>query len=86
MRQAGSFKFRRQQPIGEYIVDFVCAERKLIVEVDGGQHVEQAVHDEMRSKWLQSQGYRVLRFWNHDVLMMPDAVLTAIAKELDKSG
>ena len=85
MRQAESFKFRRQQPIGEYIVDFVCAERKLIVEVDGGQHVEQAEYDESRSKWLQDQGYRVLRFWNHDVLTMPDAVLTTILRELDKN-
>jgi very-short-patch-repair endonuclease len=86
MRQAEYYKFRRQQPIGEYIVDFVCAERKLIVEVDGGQHVEQAEYDESRRKWLPGQGYRVLRFWNHDVLMMPDAVLTTIQQELDKSG
>ena len=85
MRQAESFKFRRQQPIGEYIVDFVCAGRKLVVEVDGGQHVEQAEYDESRRKWLQDQGYRVLRFWNHDVLTMPDAVLTTILRELDKS-
>jgi len=85
MRQAESFKFRRQQPIGEYIVDFVCADRKLVVEVDGGQHVEQAEYDDSRSKWLQDQGYRVLRFWNHDVLTMPDAVLTTILRELDKN-
>jgi len=86
MRQAESCKFRRQQPIGEYIVDFVCAERKLIIEVDGGQHVEQAEYDESRSKWLQAQGYRVLLFWNHDVLAMPDAVLTKILQELERNG
>ncbi|MEK6743590.1 MAG: endonuclease domain-containing protein [Nitrospirota bacterium] len=86
MRQAESYKFRRQQPIGEYIVDFVCAERKLIVEVDGGQHIEQAEYDESRHTWLQGQGYCVLRFWNHEVLTMPDAVLTTILQELDKKG
>ena len=86
MGQVESHKFRRQQPIGEYIVDFVCAERKLIVEVDGGQHVEQAAYDESRSKWLQDQGYRVVRFWNHDVLAMPDTVLSTILGELDKSS
>jgi very-short-patch-repair endonuclease len=86
MRQAEACKFRRQQPLGEYIVDFVCSERKLIVEVDGGQHAEQAEYDESRSKWLQAQGYRVLRFWNHDVLTMPDAVLTKILQELERSG
>ncbi len=85
MRQAETYKFRRQQPIGEYIVDFVCSEKKLIIEVDGGQHIEQVANDESRSKWLQDQGYRVLRFWNHDVLTMPDAVLTAILQELDRS-
>jgi len=84
MRQLKTFKFRRQQPIGEYIADFVCAEKKLIVEVDGGQHIEQAEYDAVRSQWLQDQGYRVLRFWNHDVLTVPDAILESILRELDK--
>ena len=63
-------KFRRQHPIGDYIVDFVCLEKKLIIEVDGGQHNEenQQEQDEARTKWLKSEGYRVIRFWNNDVL------------------
>lgn len=84
MRQADSHKFRRQQPIGQYIVDLDCAEQKLIVEVDGGQHIEQAEYDESRRKWLEGQGYRVLRFWNHEVLKTPDAVLAKILQELDR--
>ena len=61
-RQIGAFKFRRQHPIGEYIVDFVCLERHLIVELDGGQHAAQVAYDDQRTAWLKSRGYRVLRF------------------------
>ncbi len=61
-------KFKRQQPIGRYIVDFACLQRKLLVEIDGSQHMQQANYDEARTAWLQSQEFRVLRFWNHDVL------------------
>src|SRR5687767_1293675 len=64
LRQLDGVKFRRQQPLGAFIVDFVCFERKLIVEVDGGQHSERCVYDENRRRWLEGQGYRVLRFWN----------------------
>ena len=62
----GEFKFRRQQPLGKYIVDFVCLEARLIVELDGGQHSE-SVSDIARDAWLRSQGFVVLRFWNNDV-------------------
>ena len=70
-------KFRRQQPLGPYIVDFVHFAQRLIVEADGGQHAG-AAHDATRDAWLQSQGFRVLRFWNNDILLRTDAVLEAI--------
>jgi very-short-patch-repair endonuclease len=63
-----NLKFRRQVPIGEYIVDFLCYEKMLIIEVDGGQHSWQQDHDQKREKFLEKQGFKVLRFWNHDVL------------------
>ncbi len=75
-------KFRRQQPLGPYIVDFVCLEKKLVVEVDGSQHMLQPHTDQKRTRWLQKSGYRVLRFWNNDVLEHVDAVLEKIAAEL----
>ena len=71
-------KFRRQVPMGAYIADFVCHERRLIVELDGGQHSEQIDYDTARTAWLGEQGYRVLRFWNHDVLQREEAVLEQI--------
>ena len=77
-RQLSGCKFRRQQVIEPYIVDFVCLVPKLIIELDGGQHASQREQDERRSLFLQSLGYRVLRFWNHDVLREPDAVLESI--------
>jgi len=66
-------KFRRQAVIGRYIVDFVCFEKKLIVEVDGGQHAE-SEKDKVRDQWLNGQGFEILRFWNHDVLWNRDSV------------
>jgi len=77
-RQIATVKFRRQQPIGPFMVDFVCFERRVIVEVDGGQHAEQAAYDEQRTCGLEAQGYRVLRFWNNDVLANTKAVAQAI--------
>ncbi|PIF89551.1 very-short-patch-repair endonuclease [Acidovorax sp. 62] len=73
----GDQKFRRQQPLGPYIVDFVHFAQRLIIEADGGQHAG-AAHDAARDAWLQSQGFRVLRFWNNDILLRTDAVLEAI--------
>lgn len=70
-------KFRRQQPLGPYIVDFVHFGARLVIEADGGQHADSA-SDTVRDAWLQSQGFRVLRFWNNDILRDTDAVLTAI--------
>ena len=76
-------KFRRQQPIGPYIVDFVCFEKRLIIEVDGGQHQERIEYDEARTDWLKQQGYKILRFWNNEVLSEPAGVITAIEIELN---
>jgi adenine-specific DNA-methyltransferase len=67
-RRFAGFKFRRQRPIGKFIVDFVCLERRLIIELDGGQHAEQAEYDARRSAALERLGYQVSRFWNVDVL------------------
>ena len=80
--QLGGYKFRRQQPLGPYIVDFVCLEKRLIIEVDGGQHGEQAARDTGRSAWLEAQGFRVLRFWNHEVLREIEAVKEVVAGAL----
>lgn len=72
--------FRRQHPIGPYIVDFVCLERKLVIEVDGGQHNEPRglAHDNRRTGFLNGDGYAVLRFWNNDVLAKTDDVIETI--------
>ena len=74
------YKFRRQTPIGRYIVDFVCFEARLIVEVDGGQHVEQQAYDTKRTAWLEAQGFRVLRFWNTEVLGNMEGVKKVIVR------
>lgn len=86
LRQVGGLKFRRQFQIGRYIADFVCPERKLIVEVDGGQHSEQVNYDSDRTSWLESQGFRVLRFWNNEVLMNLEGVKEAIYNALEAKG
>ena len=83
-RQIAGVKFRRQQRIGHFIVDFVCFVRRLIVEVDGGQHAEQLQYDEQRTRWLEGLGFRVLRFWNNDVLANTDAVAQVILDAVEK--
>jgi very-short-patch-repair endonuclease len=76
--------FRRQVPIGKFIVDFACMAARLVVEVDGSQHGEHtgAKHDRDRTQWLEIEGYRVLRFWNNDVMRNGRAVMEAIYAEL----
>jgi very-short-patch-repair endonuclease len=78
--QFDGIKFRRQHPLGNYIVDFVCIQHKLIIEVDGGQHNESKAlaYDEERSAWLEKQGYRVLRFWDNDVSQNIDCVISQV--------
>jgi very-short-patch-repair endonuclease len=85
LRQFEGYKFRRQQPLGPYIVDFVCLEKKIVIEVDGGQHSTQVQYDEDRSAWLAAQGFHVLRFWNNEVLREIDMVKEVIWEALMKS-
>ena len=80
--QLDGYKFRRQQPLGRYIVDFVCLEKRVVVEVDGGQHAQQAALDAERDRWLRDEGFVVLRFWNHDVLKNIDVVKEQVYKTL----
>jgi very-short-patch-repair endonuclease len=77
-KQLEGLKFRRQEPIGDYIVDFVCFDRSLIVEVDGGQHLQEKAKDDERTRWLEGQGFKVLRFWNNDVMKNIEGVLRVI--------
>ena len=69
--------------MGHTIVDFVCLEKRLVVEVDGSQHIEQQSADEVRTRWLESQGYKVLRFWNNEVLVETESVVERIAEQLE---
>ena len=80
-RQIDGHKFARQVPIGHYICDFVCRERQIVIEVDGGQHAESAA-DAIRDRYLVDEGYRVLRFWNNDVMGNLAGVTAAIADRL----
>ena len=83
-RQLAGAKFRRQHPLGPYILDFVCLEHGLVVELDGGQHadLQSQAYDAQRTAWLQRQGLRVLRFWNHDVLLQTNEVLAQLLQAL----
>ena len=82
-RQLARFRFRKQHPIGPYVADFACVERKLIVELDGSQHLDSA-HDETRDAYLRGEGFRVLRFWNDDALLRTDEVLTVVLAALSE--
>ncbi len=79
-RQMDGLKFKRQFPIGNYIVDFCCFEEKLIIEIDGGTHIDQVKYDLSRTAWLEGQGYRVIRFTNEMVFKQLDSVIEAIRK------
>ncbi|QJQ32313.1 DUF559 domain-containing protein [Sphingomonas lacunae] len=81
-RQLSGYKFRRQASIGPYIADFLCISARLIVEVDGGQHTEET--DAARTAWLEDQGYRVVRFWNNEVMGNIEGVLTVLLAELQR--
>ena len=81
--QIEGHKFRRQEQIGRFIVDFVCYERHLVVEADGGQHAIEYDKDEERTAWLNSQGFTVLRFWNNEILTNSEGVLERICEELN---
>jgi very-short-patch-repair endonuclease len=80
-RAIDGHKFVRQQPISRYVVDFICRERRLVIELDGGQHADNP-RDLIRDQWLREHNYRVLRFWNNDVMSNMDGVLETIAESL----
>ena len=77
-------RFRRQVPIGPYVADFACLKAKLIVEIDGSQHVEAAAYDARRDAFLAREGFKVLRFWNNDVVARADSVMDVIFQALDE--
>lgn len=83
-RRLGGIKIRRQVPLGPYVADFVCLERRLVIEADGGQHG--AATDAARDAWLAANGFRVLRLWNHDILGNREGMLAVIARALGVEG
>jgi very-short-patch-repair endonuclease len=85
-RQLAGYKFRRQHPIPPYIVDFVCLEQRLVVELDGGQHAEAQTYDASRTAVLEKLGYQVLRFWNNELLGNTQAVLEEVLRKLEVSS
>ena len=85
-RQLDDCTFRRQHPIDCYVVDFVCTERWLVVELDGGRHLDHQDYDDARTRYLQAKGYRVLRFWNNDVLTNIESVLEVVTNALASPG
>ena len=80
--QIDGHRFRRQVPIGPYVLDFLCVKSRLAIEVDGGQHAVAAEKDDRRTAWLEERGFRVLRFWNNDVLKETDGVVQRIREAL----
>lgn len=85
-RRLSGHKFSRQYVIKPYIVDFVCREKQLILEIDGGQHANNFLYDEQRTLFLQAQGFQLLRFWNNEVLKNTDGVLESILKILTQES
>jgi len=81
-KQLNGIRFRQQVPVGPYIVDFLCLSHRLIVEIDGGQHATQILKDDRRTRWLESQRFTVLRFWNNDVSGNLDGVIETISRWL----
>ena len=83
-KQVSGLKFRRQHPFGDFIIDFVCLENKLVIEVDGGQHSERVKEDEIRTQNLLTAGFRILRFWNNEVLQEIEAVKKRIWRAIEE--
>jgi very-short-patch-repair endonuclease len=83
--QLAGWKFRRQYPIAGFIVDFVCIPARLVIELDGGQHADACCYDDNRTRLLKAEGFRVVRFWNDDVLVRVDAVLEQILRHLGET-
>ena len=83
-RRLQGLKFKRQVPMGGFIVDFVCHDMKIIVELDGGQHAKQELYDQDRTDELQKLGYQVIRYWNNDVLSNIEGVMQDLAKQMQR--
>ncbi len=79
-KQIDGLKFRRQEPLGDYVVDFICFEKRLVIEVDGGQHMIKVVKDKERESWLKKKGFKILRFWNNEVLRNIEGILEVISR------
>jgi len=86
LKQLNGHRFRRQAPIGPYVVDFFCPAANLIIEVDGGQHAVATIRDDTRTAWLNARGHKVIRFWNNEILQNPDGVLLRLRGALDKAS
>ena len=84
-RRLAGHKFRRQYVVGPYIADFACVERRLIVELDGGQHIDRQGYDARRAEFLYARGFSVIRFWDNDALTQTEAVLETVLRELEPS-
>jgi very-short-patch-repair endonuclease len=84
--QLAGFKFRRQYPMAGYIADFVCIPARLVLELDGGQHLDALGYDAERTRTIEAQGYRVLRFWNDEVLLRTEAVLEEVLRHLPRGS
>ena len=84
-RYLQNFRFRKQVPLGPYIVDFLCKEKHLIIELDGGQHADAVEYDNQRTQWLEKRGYRVIRFWNNEVLTNLEGVAEVILMECNSN-
>jgi very-short-patch-repair endonuclease len=81
----GQFHFRRQFPIGNFIADFACPKSKLVIELDGGQHLDQVARDDWRTRLIEQRGFRVLRFWDSEVLTNIDGVMDRIMEAFSES-
>jgi very-short-patch-repair endonuclease len=83
-RQVKGCKFRRQHPLGAFILDFVCLERKIVIELDGGQHLDAVAYDNKRTRFLEQAGFVVLRFWNNEVFENIEGVMAVILRTVDE--
>jgi very-short-patch-repair endonuclease len=86
LKRLNRVRFRRQHAIGRYVVDFCAPDQRLVIELDGSQHIQQAARDTSRTKYLEARGYRVLRFWNDQVLKDINGVVSAIQEALTAEG
>jgi very-short-patch-repair endonuclease len=84
LKQIDGVRFRRQHAIGQYVVDFCSVKTKLVIELDGSQHIDQEDYDHERTQFLRSKGFRVIRFWNNDVISNINGVMQVIEEELKK--